>query len=152
QHGMETSKGIVVGVLASSAETREMMSVQISATGLAEVEVEADQYPANPGDRAVRRFAEIRPDIILLDTEHPQAALEALHVLHAALPDTWLFISSSHSDPQLIIETMRAGAREFLPKPIPARNLSQAVGRYIAEKQRRHRNVGKIYCVTAAKG
>ena len=129
-----------------------MMRIQISTTGLAQVEVEADQYPANSGDRAVRRFAEVRPDIILVDMEHPQAALQALHVLHAALPETWLFISSSNSDPQLIIETMRAGAREFLPKPIPPRNLSQALGRYIAEKQRRQRNVGKIYCVTAAKG
>jgi len=149
---MESPKAIVVGVLASSAEAREMMRIQISTTGLAQVEVEADQYPANSGDRAVRRFAEFRPDIILVDMEHPQAALQALHVLHAALPDTWLFISSSNSDPQLIIETMRAGAREFLPKPIPPRNLSQALGRYIAEKQRRQRNVGKIYCVTAAKG
>jgi len=149
---METPKGIVVGVLASSAEAREMMAAQISATGLAQVEVEADQYPANPGDRAVRKFAEIRPDIIIVDMEHPQAALQALHVLHSALPDAWLFISSSNSDPQLIIETMRAGAREFLPKPIPPRNLSQAVGRFIAEKQRRQRNVGKIYCITAAKG
>jgi len=149
---MESPKAIVVGVLASSAEAREMMRMQISTTGLAQVEVEADQYAANSGDRAVRRFGEIRPDIILVDMEHPQAALQALHVLHAALPETWLFISSSNSDPQLIIETMRAGAREFLPKPIPPRNLSQALGRYIAEKQRRQRNVGKIYCVTAAKG
>jgi pilus assembly protein CpaE len=149
---MESPRAIVVGVLASSAEAREMIRIQISTTGLAQVEVEADQYPANSGDRAVRRFSEVRPDIILVDMEHPQAALQALHVLHAALPETWLFISSSNSDPQLIIETMRAGAREFLPKPIPPRNLSQALGRYIAEKQRRQRNVGKIYCVTAAKG
>jgi pilus assembly protein CpaE len=149
---MDSTKAIVVGVLASPADVREMMTVQVGATGLAQVEVEADQYPANSGDRTVRRFAEVRPDIILVDMEHPQAALQALHVLHGALPETWLFISSSNSDPQLIIETMRAGAREFLPKPIPPRSLSQALGRYIAEKQRRQRNVGKIYCVTAAKG
>ncbi len=40
------------------------------------------------------------------------------------------------NDPQLIIETMQAGAREFLPRPVSARTLSLAFGRYLDEKQR----------------
>ncbi|HXG92287.1 MAG TPA: P-loop NTPase [Blastocatellia bacterium] len=143
---------IVVGILSPSAETREMLSIQVSATGLATVEVEAEQYCASYGDRWARRFAEVRPNIIIVDMEDVQQALQTLHVLHATLPETWLFVSSAANDSQLIIETMRAGAREFFPKPIPPRTLAQAIGRYISEKQLRQKNVGKIYCITSGKG
>jgi pilus assembly protein CpaE len=131
-----------------------LLRVQVHATGLGAVDVDCDQYCASYGDRQTRRLIESRPDIILIDMEDTQAALQTLNVLHAALPDTWLFVSSDSSDPQLIIETMRAGAREFLPKPIPPRVLSQALGRYVAERQRRRetRGIGAIYSVTAAKG
>jgi len=143
---------ISVGIIAPSEEFREILRVQVSATGLASVEAEADQYCTAYGDRWSRRFVEVRPDIIIVDMQDVQASLQTLHVLHSVLPETWLFVSSDKSDPQLIIETMRAGAREFFPRPIPAHNLSQALGRYIAEMQRRQKNVGKIYCVTSAKG
>lgn len=146
------STEITVGILAPSEETRELLRLQVNATGLAAVEVEVDQYCAASGDRPTRRFLESRPDIIIVDMQDQRAALQTLHILHAALPDTWLFVSSPSTEPQLIIETMRAGAREFFPKPIPARNMSEALGRFIAEKQRRQKDIGKIYCVTSAKG
>lgn len=146
------SKGIAVGIISPSPEAREMLRIQVGATGLASVEVEAEQYFGAYGDRGSRRFTEAQPDIIIVDIQDAQAALQTLHVLHSALPDTWLFVTAGINDPQLIIESMRAGAREFLPKPIPARNLSQALGRYISEMQRRQKHVGKILCVTAAKG
>jgi pilus assembly protein CpaE len=146
------SKDINIGIIAPSAEVREMLRIQVSATGLASVEVESDQYCVTSGDRSTRRFVEARPDILIIDMQDAQSAIQSLHVLNTAVPEMWLFVSSASTDPQLIIETMRAGAREFLSKPIPPRNLSQALGRYIAEKQRREKSIGKIYCVTAAKG
>jgi pilus assembly protein CpaE len=70
------------------------------------------------------------------------------------LPDTWLYGHAISTDPQLIIETMQAGAREFLSKPVSGRSLSLAFGRYLDEKNRLRvdRVRGKLYCVTAAKG
>ena len=52
------------------------------------------------------------------------------------------------------IQAMQAGAREFLGQPIVKGKLSQALERYVAEKQCNNepQKVGKIYCVTAAKG
>ena len=82
-----------------------------------------------------------------------QAGLQSLTTLQAALPETRLFAMSENSDAELIIETMRAGAREFLPKPITRLCLAQALGRYGAERQRQPqtRSAGKIYGFTAAK-
>lgn len=143
-----------VGILSPSAETREVLRAQLSVPGMATVEVEVDQYCAASGDRPTRRFVETRPDIVIVDMQDPPATLQALQVLHAALPETWLFVCSGASDPQLIIDSMRAGAREYLLKPIPPRSLSQAVGRFVTDRQRHQQkqDAGKIYCVTAVKG
>ncbi|MFY9608213.1 MAG: hypothetical protein WAU45_06295 [Blastocatellia bacterium] len=148
------SELIVVGIIAPSAENRELLRVQVHATGLASVEMEADQYCSVYGDRSTRKFIEVRPDIIIVDMQDAQAGLQATSILHAALPDAWLFLSSESSDPQLIIESMRVGAREFLPKPIPPRTLSQAINRFMTEKQRHDeaRAAGKLFCITSAKG
>ena len=143
-----------VGIIAPSAENRELLRAQINATGLASVEIESDQYCSVYGDRTTRKFVEAQPDIIVLDMQDPQAGLQSTGILHAALPDAWLFLSSESTDPQLIIESMRAGAREFLPKPIPGRTLSQAISRFRTEKQRHEeaRAAGKLFCITSAKG
>ena len=148
------SELLAVGIIAPSAENREFLRIQVNATGLASVEMESDQYCSVYGDRITRKFTEAEPDIIIIDMQDPQAGLQTTSILHAALPDAWLFLSSESTDPQLIIESMRAGAREFLPKPIPPRTLSQAMSRFTTEKQRHEeaRASGKLFCITSAKG
>jgi pilus assembly protein CpaE len=148
------SPELTLGILAPTELDREVLRSQVNAIGWVTVVVEVDQYCAASGDRATRRFVETRPEIIIVDMEDPPAAVKALEILHDALPETWLFANSEKKDPQLIIETMRAGAREYLFKPIPPRSLSQALGRYLTEKQRsrQKKDAGKIYVVTAAKG
>lgn len=149
-----TSESLTVGVIAPSAETRELLRIQVNSTGLALVQIESDQYCTVYGDRITRKFTEEDPDIIIIDMQDPEAGLLATSILHAALPDAWLFLSSESTDPQLIIESMRAGAREFLQKPIPPRTLSQALSRFTTEKQRHEeaRTAGKLFCITSAKG
>src|SRR6266404_1446839 len=144
--------GIKIGILSPSAETREMLNLLVGATGLASIDVEVDQYCSSYGDRPARRFIETRPDIIIVDLEDPRCGIQSISVLHTALADAWLIASSRGNEPELIIETVNAGAREFLPAPITPTSLSKALSRYIAEKQKHQRNVGRIYCVTSAKG
>jgi pilus assembly protein CpaE len=148
------SELLTVGIIAPSAETRELLRIQVNATGLGSIEIESDQYCSVYGDRTTRKFIEAAPDVIIIDMHDPQIGLQSTSILHAALPDAWLFLSSDSTDHQLIIESMRAGAREFLPKPIPPRTLSQALSRFATEKQRHDevRSSGKLFCITSAKG
>ena len=148
------SSEITIGIVAPSAEDRELIRGELGALSWVRVGLEVDQYSVAPGDRSVRRFLEARPDVIIVDMEDPRLAIQTLQILHAALPESWLFVTSAANDPDLIIETMRAGAREYLLKPIPPRSLSKALGRYVAERTRHQQreDVGKIYCVTTAKG
>jgi pilus assembly protein CpaE len=144
---------INVGILSPEAETREVLETLVHATDVASVQLEVAEYCASRGDRPTRRFAEANPDVIIVDMKEPQAALQSLEVLNWVLPQTWLLVSSAASDPQTIMDTMRAGAREFLHKPSSGA-LAKALSRYAQEKERSKRDVssGQIYCVTSAKG
>lgn len=144
----------VVGILSPSAETRELLRKRLRAANLASLTVEGDRCSPDKSDRSTRRFVEAQPHVILVDMHDPQEALQSLQILHDVLPEAWLFVSSGSNDPQLIIETMRAGAREFLPKPLTLSSLHQAFARFSAERQKavENRPQGKIYSITAAKG
>ena len=144
---------ITVGILAPEAETRQALRTLAQATGMARVQLEVAEYCASRADRVIRRFVEANPEVIVVDMEQPEAALQALQLLNWALPQTWLFVTSSINDPQLIIETMRSGAREFLHQPSTGA-LAVALRRYAQERNRarQDRESGEIYCVTSAKG
>ena len=151
---MEASlSDITIGILAPQAETREALRTLAQATGMASVQLEVAEYCALRGDRPSRRFVEANPDVIVVDMHQPQAALQALQVLNWTLPQSWLFVTSMISDPQLIIEAMRAGAREFLHRPSSGA-LGKALRRYGQERDRskQDRASGQVYCVTSAKG
>ncbi len=148
------SAKIKVGIVAPSDRTRAQLRKVANATELAEVSLEVGQYCLANGKGSTRRVLEVQPDIILVDLEDSEAAIQTLHTLHSALPESWLVVTSEREKSELIIQAMQAGAREFLVQPIAAEELSLALERYIAEKRRNQepKKAGRIYCVTAAKG
>jgi pilus assembly protein CpaE len=145
---------VTLGVMAPSLEDRDLLRSVVRVLGLRRLVAEVEEYCTAPGDRATLQLAEARPEVIVVDMQQPSAAVKALDVLHAALPDAWILALSPINDPGLIIDAVRAGAREFLVKPVHPESLSGALGRYLAEKERAHKKDkgGEIYCVTSAKG
>ncbi len=151
---MATQK-LTIGILAPSPETRNSVAAQAEATNLAEVKVLANEYCGAEDDYTTRLFLDGRPDFILIDMQNPRAAVKALGVLHTVLPVTWLCAFGGSNDPQLIIETMQAGAREFLTRRLSAATLAAAFARCLDEINRPggdHKVRGKLYSVTTAKG
>lgn len=144
---------ITLGIVSPSPATADLLRTQTAATGLAVVKIEIDEYCIAAGDRSARRLLEAAPDILIVDVQEKSPALHTLEVLHSALPETWLFVTAEAGHAEIIIETMRAGAREFLPQPVTSTSLQQAIRRYIAEKQksRQSQTCGEIYCITSAK-
>jgi pilus assembly protein CpaE len=145
---------VTLGVLATSPEERDLLQSLARVLGLRRLVAEVDEYCAAPGDRATLELVEARPELVIVDMQDPRAGLKALEILHVALPETWILAISAVNDPGLIIEAMRAGAREFLVKPIQPEGLSEALRRYLAEKERvqKKNKSGELYCVTSAKG
>lgn len=58
-----------------------------------------------------------RPDCILLDLTLPDAqGTEAVEAVVAALPGVPVIVVSGHDDPQIAIDVVKAGAKEFMRK------------------------------------
>ena len=70
------------------------------------------------------------PDIgvIGIDTD-PTKAVQLIGKLREASPDCSILVVSSSSDGQLILQAMRAGAKEFLTQPIGIEELLMALER-----------------------
>jgi len=145
---------IKIGILSPNNETRGLLRSTIQGTGIAKVHVETESYCTSRAIQSTRRFQLASPDVIIVDLEDSGAALQSLVTLSAVLPKTWLFVLSSTDAPQLIIESMRAGAREYLNKTSLS-HLSKALHRFLEEKKRIEDSghpAGKIYSVLGAKG
>ena len=150
-----TTQKLAIGVLAPTNEVRDSLASHVEATQLATVKLVVDEYCAAEDDYSTQRFIEARLDAIFVDMQDQRAGIKALFALHAVLPEVWLYACGAPNDPQLIIETMQAGAREFLPKPLIARGVALALSRFIDERDRQRtvtKMRGKIYAVTSAKG
>jgi two-component system chemotaxis response regulator CheY len=70
------------------------------------------------GVMAVERFAQERPDIVLLDLIMPgQSGVETLERILAVDPDAFIVIVSSLGTEDAVHECLTTGARSFLQKP-----------------------------------
>ena len=74
--------------------------------------------------------AQTKPDIglVAIDAD-PQKALELVGRLAAASPDCAVLILSSSNNGSLILQALRAGAKEFLTQPLRIDDLLTALGR-----------------------
>ena len=70
------------------------------------------------GVMAVERFAQERPDIVLLDLIMPgQSGVETLERILAIDPDAFVVIVSSLGTEDAVHECLTTGAKSFLQKP-----------------------------------
>jgi two-component system chemotaxis response regulator CheY len=70
------------------------------------------------GRRAVERFEEIRPDVVLLDLIMPgQSGVETLSQILAIDPEACVVMISSLGTEDAVHECLATGARSFLQKP-----------------------------------
>jgi pilus assembly protein CpaE len=115
------------------------------------------------GAQAVSFAAENKPDVILVSLEEPLTrALDTAESLGNVLPQTPLIVYSSKTDVETIRLAMATGARDFLPKPVQAARLKEAIERALEfEEKRQMRQSGQlaatpvrgtVLTVTGAKG
>jgi pilus assembly protein CpaE len=98
---------------------------------------------------------EAEPQILIVDIGDLDTPSQTLQSLRTAAPNSRLLVISSNTEPQLMIELMRVGVREFLPSPVSDQALIQAFDRYNSERavttQVKRVKRGKIYCIASAK-
>jgi DNA-binding NarL/FixJ family response regulator len=83
---------------------------------------------ASDGREAVRKAAELKPDVIIMDIVMPELdGIEATHLIQRASPLTRVVILSMYSTTEHIFRALQAGAKGYLLKESAGAELVAAV-------------------------
>ena len=145
-----------VVIASTDNEQRAVLQVLVDGTGIARTVLTCTNYPVATSDPITRRVRTANPDVTLVDipADNPQLALRALELLHREMPEAAIFAIGNLNQPQIIVNAMRAGAREFTERPTNTTDLLEAFVR-LTTAQRRGRQEGirgKVFLVISAKG
>lgn len=145
-----------VVIVATDNEQRTVLQVLVDGTSVARTVHTCATYPVAATDPVARRVRAANPDVTLVDipADSPPMALRAIELLHQEMPDSAVFAIGNLNQPQVIVNAMRAGAREFIERPTTTTDLLEAFVRLTAA-QRRVRQEGprgKVFSVINAKG
>jgi pilus assembly protein CpaE len=136
-------------IIDSDAGARGVVRKHLAASGH-RVIAEADDL--NAGLRLVRG---VRPDVLVLDLADAANTLEAVTRLREEFPAMGIVVVSPDSSPQLILSCMRAGAHEFLTRPLDMVEVDRAVERLqrtLVPMAGSGPQRGRVFCVYPAKG
>ena len=88
---------------------------------------------ASDGLEAVKRAAELRPNVIVMDCALPQVnGIEASRRILDKLPETSILMLSMHSEDTLVRQAFEAGARGYILKNAMELDLVSAIKRVVA--------------------
>lgn len=118
-----------------------------------------EQYVAALGDFQLKRDEDAGlPQLLVLelDAGDPDETFARIRAVQQSSPSTEIFITSARMDPQLLLEVLRAGVKEFLTQPLRPDEVQQAFQRF----RERHaetaavetRRSGKVLAFVGGKG
>ena len=77
-----------------------------------------DLYEAADGLQAVETYAEIQPDLVIMDITMPNMdGLEALKAIKGKDPNAVVVMCSAMGQESMVIEAIKSGAKDFIVKP-----------------------------------
>ena len=147
---------LAVVIVATDNEQRAVLQVLVDGTNVARTVHTCASFPVAAADPVTRRVRSANPDVTLVDipADNPTLALRAIELLHQEMPDAAIFAIGNLNQPQIIVNAMRAGAREFIERPTTTTDLLEAFVR-LTTAQRRGKQEGirgKVFSVINAKG
>jgi len=120
---------------------------------------------AADGQTAIFLAREIKPHIILLDSQLAGSGFRTAELLGEHVPSAGVIVMSRQPDMTMMRRAMQAGARDFLPKPLRREDLVASVRSVYELQQQQHAGPpgapkpntaeprqGKIICVFSPKG
>ncbi len=117
------------------AETRDNLKRMLSFDQGIEV-VESGRT----GKEAVDLSQKLNPDVVIMDINMPDMdGLNATEILHRKMPAIQVIMLSVQNDTEYMRKAMKAGAYDFLPKPLVLDDLTNAV-RSAGEKAREEKS------------
>ena len=108
-----------------------------------------------PESRYLEELMALDCDVFIVDLDaNAEQALALIESICGRDAAATVMATSSGNDAGLLLRSMRAGAREFLPDPVLAKTVIEAVARTLArrEKSQQQAQAGRILVFAGAKG
>lgn len=87
---------------------------------------------AENGLKAVEKYNEIKPDLVLMDITMPEMdGIQALKKIKAGDPGAMVIMCSAMGQQAMVIESIQAGAKDFIVKPFQAERVLEAVQKVV---------------------
>ena len=85
---------------------------------------------AESGVEAVERYRELRPDLVTMDIVMPDmSGIDAVREIVKIDPEARVLMCSAMGQQGLVVEAIKAGAKEFVVKPFQPSRVLEAVTR-----------------------
>lgn len=83
---------------------------------------------AENGQKAIEKFKELNPDLVIMDITMPEVdGIQAVKEIKKISPDAKIVMCSAMGQQAMVIESIQAGARDFIVKPFQADRVLEAV-------------------------
>ena len=87
---------------------------------------------AENGAKAVEKYAELKPDLVLMDITMPEMdGIEALKKIKASDANASVIMCSAMGQQAMVIESIQSGAKDFIVKPFQADRVIEAVQKVV---------------------
>jgi two-component system chemotaxis response regulator CheY len=87
---------------------------------------------AENGLKAVERYKELQPDLVIMDITMPEMdGIQAVKEIKKINPDAKIMMCSAMGQQAMVIESIQAGARDFVVKPFQSDRVIEAVQKII---------------------
>ncbi len=87
---------------------------------------------AENGLKAVEKYNELKPDLVLMDITMPEMdGIQALKKIKAGDPGAVVIMCSAMGQQAMVIESIQAGAKDFIVKPFQADRVLEAVKKVV---------------------
>ncbi len=144
-------KNLRIIVIDSDDLTRKTIRTHVS--GIAGVEMIGESSDTTTGHRMIRQQ---KPDLVVIEVGGlDDAGMRLAGDVHQESPQTAIFVTSAHKNPDIILKAMSSGAKEFLLRPIELHVLTKAVEKILRDPARgeeRGRLRGRLITFFSNKG
>ncbi|ACM61234.1 two-component system chemotaxis response regulator CheY [Caldicellulosiruptor bescii] len=83
---------------------------------------------AENGAKAVEMYKELKPDLVMMDITMPEMdGIQAVREIKKIDPQAKIIMCSAMGQQAMVIESIQAGARDFIVKPFQAERIVEAI-------------------------
>ncbi|SDM27456.1 response regulator [Sediminibacillus halophilus] len=87
---------------------------------------------ATNGQEAVEKYKELQPDLVTMDITMPEMnGVEALQAIKQLDEDANVVMCSAMGQQAMVVEAIKAGAKDFIVKPFTAERIEAALQKFL---------------------